>query len=310
MSTKTKRAFTLIELLVVIAIIAILAAILFPVFAQAKVAAQRTQVLSNAKQHGLAAIMYANDFDDMFPPVAGFVGGWTMPSFMALINPYIRNIGIIIDPFAPARTDSNPFILNAVWAMAPRRANSTACPTSPTDTSACAFGRYNELTRTQITGGQIWIRDGIAGVWVQQPPTDGWHHWATFNNRDSVPSLTSSAVARPSETMLIAQANHHDMMWSHDWNPDEAMRYWGMGEFNLFGNMNMNAAPAARIGASGVQAGNIPVGQTSLTVWPTGRNVMVYVDGHARANTWMQLHSRSVVSGTTRFLAYAAPEVP
>jgi prepilin-type N-terminal cleavage/methylation domain-containing protein len=62
-----KRGFTLIELLVVIAIIAILAAILFPVFAQAKDAAKQTHCVSNTKQVALAAIMYAGDFDDVLP---------------------------------------------------------------------------------------------------------------------------------------------------------------------------------------------------------------------------------------------------
>ena len=62
-----RRAFTLIELLVVIAIIAILAAILFPVFAQAKEAAKKTQCVSNTKQTVLAAIMYAGDSDDVLP---------------------------------------------------------------------------------------------------------------------------------------------------------------------------------------------------------------------------------------------------
>jgi len=66
-----KRAFTLIELLVVIAIIAILAAILFPVFAQAKESAKFTSYLSQAKQTGTAMIMYGSDADDNFPLAMG-----------------------------------------------------------------------------------------------------------------------------------------------------------------------------------------------------------------------------------------------
>jgi prepilin-type N-terminal cleavage/methylation domain-containing protein len=66
-----KRAFTLIELLVVIAIIAILAAILFPVFAQAKTAAKKTADLSNMKQSALGTVMYSADSDDYFPTAFG-----------------------------------------------------------------------------------------------------------------------------------------------------------------------------------------------------------------------------------------------
>lgn len=62
-----KRGFTLIELLVVIAIIAILAAILFPVFAQARDQARATACLSNCKQIGLSVKMYAQDYDEMYP---------------------------------------------------------------------------------------------------------------------------------------------------------------------------------------------------------------------------------------------------
>ncbi len=80
-----KRAFTLIELLVVIAIIAILAAILFPVFAQAKEAAKKTGCLSNLKELGLAFQMYGGDNDDNFPaPITnhGISGGSLPPTWI------------------------------------------------------------------------------------------------------------------------------------------------------------------------------------------------------------------------------------
>jgi prepilin-type N-terminal cleavage/methylation domain-containing protein len=100
------KAFTLIELLVVIAIIAILAAILFPVFAQAKLAAKGTASLSNMKQLALANLMYANDYDDQF--VACFIDdtspspGWQLSWGMNVL-PYIKSYGIFLDP-----TDTTP----------------------------------------------------------------------------------------------------------------------------------------------------------------------------------------------------------
>lgn len=99
--TRTNRAFTLIELLVVIAIIAILAAILFPVFAQAKAAAKKTVALSNVKSINLGEIMYMGDYDDVFVP---YFSGYDTQNYTynppsqywpSLLSPYIQKaIGV------------------------------------------------------------------------------------------------------------------------------------------------------------------------------------------------------------------------
>lgn len=93
-SNNTSRAFTLIELLVVIAIIAILAAILFPVFAQAKLAAKKAVDLSNVKQIGLSALMYSTDSDDYFPRNDYLIPGrqvWAPFSYREAMGPYVKN---------------------------------------------------------------------------------------------------------------------------------------------------------------------------------------------------------------------------
>lgn len=82
------RGFTLIELLVVIAIIAILAAILFPVFAQARATARKAGCASNLKQIGLAFAMYAQDYDEMLVPHWQDRTG--IPDWKTLLDPYIK----------------------------------------------------------------------------------------------------------------------------------------------------------------------------------------------------------------------------
>jgi prepilin-type N-terminal cleavage/methylation domain-containing protein/prepilin-type processing-associated H-X9-DG protein len=97
----SRQAFTLIELLVVIAIIAILAAILFPVFAQAKLAAKKTSDLSNFKQNITAAFMYGTDYDDGLPdsPADGIATESYV--YFAKLQPYVKNFSIAKCPSSP-----------------------------------------------------------------------------------------------------------------------------------------------------------------------------------------------------------------
>ncbi|MDR3707389.1 MAG: DUF1559 domain-containing protein [Capsulimonadaceae bacterium] len=91
-----KKAFTLIELLVVIAIIAILAAILFPVFATAREKARQTACLSNLKQLGLAIVQYENDYDET--PPDGVAHTNTNKGWGGQIYPYVKSVGVYVCP--------------------------------------------------------------------------------------------------------------------------------------------------------------------------------------------------------------------
>jgi len=123
-----RAGFTLIELLVVIAIIAILAAILFPVFARAREKARTASCLSNVKQLALGFQMYAQDYDETFcgaissvtAPWAGYVGSWaytldsvTWDMSKGAIYPYVKNVQLFICPSDSAgKTKGDSYEMN------------------------------------------------------------------------------------------------------------------------------------------------------------------------------------------------------
>jgi prepilin-type N-terminal cleavage/methylation domain-containing protein/prepilin-type processing-associated H-X9-DG protein len=120
-----RRGFTLIELLVVIAIIAILAAILFPVFAQAREKARMASCLSNLKQIGTGTMMYVQDYDERYPSTVAWGRAWNgypptnfnspinwqyLPD---LVDPYVKNKGVWFCP-SIGQTTSTAFGWNMV----------------------------------------------------------------------------------------------------------------------------------------------------------------------------------------------------
>ena len=160
----SKRAFTLIELLVVIAIIAILAAILFPVFAKAREKARMASCQNNLKQIGTAVWMYINDYDERFPPEyicdrrAGGPnkgGYWEFLLPSGRLDPYIKNLQVYVCPSA------------SLWTIAPPR------------TRRISWGGYgvnywtSALTRRWI-GGYCYNQGGIPVAKVQRPAEAGY----------------------------------------------------------------------------------------------------------------------------------------
>jgi len=104
------KGFTLIELLVVIAIIAILAAILFPVFAKVREKARQTACLSNIRQLGLAVGQYANDYDDHFPngsDAFGRTSGWASETY-----PYTSSAAVFVCPDDPSTRNEGTYTFN------------------------------------------------------------------------------------------------------------------------------------------------------------------------------------------------------
>ncbi len=182
---RQSRAFTLIELLVVIAIIAILAAILFPVFAQAKLSAKKTVDLSNQKQIGLAALMYSTDNDDFFPRNDYRVPTrqtWAPITFAEAEAPYIKN-GAVNVTWVMLNGTSGPISQDGIW-------NS---PGQPPNT------RYGYATNGGLfPSAQYWSQNGGPGdPFIDQYPN------GDATGVAAVPSTSQSQLPHSATTLMM-----------------------------------------------------------------------------------------------------------
>ncbi len=183
-----KRAFTLIELLVVIAIIAILAAILFPVFAQAKLAAKKTTSISNMKQVALASQMYLQDYDDVIVPLRWFDPlNNSLPSsngfyfYPVLLQPYTKNVELFLDPNDRADDPAMHF---------------SGCP---------QYGRFDKQ------GCAYWYLTGAY-------PSYGFNRkylnisWTGPFGAASYSGVSATSLGNTSQTVMLAEASGKDVV--------------------------------------------------------------------------------------------------
>jgi prepilin-type N-terminal cleavage/methylation domain-containing protein/prepilin-type processing-associated H-X9-DG protein len=154
-----RRGFTLIELLVVIAIIAILAAILFPVFAQAREKARQATCLSNLKQVGSALMMYVQDYDERYPIFSfancyqGYDAIWTTE-----IMPYTKNERVFVCPsIDPPYSTTNGAARGAKWVAG-------TCPGGvPTSYMMASYMANRGQAEIPAVSNQVYVFDGVGG---------------------------------------------------------------------------------------------------------------------------------------------------
>jgi prepilin-type N-terminal cleavage/methylation domain-containing protein/prepilin-type processing-associated H-X9-DG protein len=213
-----KVGFTLIELLVVIAIIAILAAILFPVFGRARENARRSSCQSNMKQLMLAVLQYTNDNDERYPPT------WTVltsgqVAWSQFIQPYIKNTQIFVCPSDSTTTDL-PVNMSNSPEYGPVRPVSYGINGQFTQ---AAHPVYKGIVTMQVLKPTttVFLSDGVSDIRASNAKRDGkpveWDElkrgfvlgaWTTAR-ADTTSEATGGPLARHMETSNVAFADGH-----------------------------------------------------------------------------------------------------
>lgn len=163
-----RKGFTLIELLVVIAIIAILAAILFPVFAKAREKARQSSCLSNVKQIMLGVLQYAQDYDEVLPiGYSGSLGGlpqnWNDPN--GRVSPYLKNSQIWVCPSMTGLNTANYYGMHSNWFNA-----ITSLGSVPNPAGVVYMTEGGSPTVASSTGGpDSWVWNGTCHWEVNFP---------------------------------------------------------------------------------------------------------------------------------------------
>jgi len=222
-----RRAFTLIELLVVIAIIAILAAILFPVFAQAKVAAKAAVVLSNQKQMGIGCAMYMSDNDDTMPsyitrldlPANGFHRD-DIVSWVQQFDPYVKNgkpIYPTSNPADPGYVPPTGIYLNSTWTETAwaKAANLPDCDGDGALTVASGWlpvklvhAHFGMTFPANVRAGANYLSDPSGSDGTQARPDFYFAGSylpgrASTNTTNRNSTMTIDQISRPAETTFI-----------------------------------------------------------------------------------------------------------
>jgi len=285
-----RKAFTLIELLVVIAIIAILAAILFPVFAQAKLAAKKTAALSGVKQLGLAIIMYEGDYDSQFPLAFEGTNTWTGHSWTGVdlweqrAQPYTKSIGVFeasADSFAGQTASVGSWAGVGVSFAANSYYGNWCC--SPTWSSGF------QLRGPMGVGDNSYAAGSDEG--------NGWLDGS---------SLQESQITQGSATVLLAEKHGDDISkWNAQYGSATGNTFNSGGNWSAFAMGGVIGGPNTDVtnGVGGWGPEAIPNGQSTfyktsgngnplqfeygvngaVSASYSGLATFVYIDGHAKA---------------------------